>query len=281
MRRPLAGVLSAAAAIAVFAAPPGERWAPAYSSATVCNLGSGEPGRLAPNTLAVVFGSNLSRGTASRADLSTNPVVLPTALPGTGVTVKVNGLLAAVEYASPEAVVFVIPPELTPGPATVVLTTNSVNGPAVRLQLQEAAPSLLPLDSGWALVRDAESLAWSLPEEPVHPGATVTLYGTGWGPTLRPPINLQTAARPSELRARGAVRVYLDGMEVPADQMLYAGLSVGSAGLYELRFRLPLWTPPNPEVRLAIGTELSQPGLRIPVAPPEMQPGQQRLRSTH
>ncbi len=278
MRRHLLGALSAAAAAAVLAAPPEERRAPQYSSAKVFNLGSGLPA-LAPNTLAVIFGENLSRGVASRADISTSPAVLPTSLPGTGVTVKVNGLLAAIEYASPDAVVFIVPPELLPGTATVVVTTNSVNGPAVRVTLKQAAPALLPFESSWALARDAESLEWSLPQRPLHPGATAVLYGTGWGPTQRPSINLQTTSRPTELRARSAVTVYLDGMAVPPDHVIYAGLTVGAAAVYELRFRLPAWTPPDPEIRIAIGEELTQPGLRLPVSPAVVQPGDQRMRS--
>lgn len=271
--------LFAAAACAVLAAPPGERWVPAYSKATILNLASGLP-ELAPNTVAVVFGDNLSPIAASRAEAAANAVILPTTLPGTGLSVKVNGILAAVEYASPEAVVFIVPPELVAGSATIVVTRNGLNGPAVRLQLQESAPGLLPLDSGWALARDAATQEWSLPEKPAAPGSEIVVYGTGWGRTLRRLINLQPASQPSELKARDSLRVFLDGIEVPGECVLYAGVTPGAAGIYELRLRLPDWTPEDPEIRISIGEKLSQEGLRLRVAPSAMQPPDLRVRST-
>lgn len=207
--------------------------------------------------------------------------MLPTVLPGTGVTVRVNGILAAVEYASPDAVVFVVPPELLPGSATVVLTRNGILGPAARVRLKEAVPVLLPMEEGWALARHAGSMEWCDEGRPLHPGEEVILYGTGWGPTMRRPINLQPPSRPNELKARDSLRIYLDGIELPGSDILYAGLSVGAAGVYEARIRLPEWTPRDPEIRLAIGEAVSQPELRLRVAPAQAQPAEERLRTTH
>lgn len=272
------GALLAAAACAVLAAPPGERWAPAYSQTSILNLASGLP-ELAPNTVAVIFGENLSPAVSSRVEAAPNAAVLPTMLPGTGVSVKVNGILAAVEYASPDAVVFIVPPELVAGAATIVLTRNGLSGPAVRVQLQEEAPGLLPLDSHWVLARDAETQEWRLPETPAVPGSEIVLYGTGWGRTLRRSINLQPASQPSELKARNSLRVFLDGMEVPGDLVVYAGVSPGTAGIYELRLRLPDWTPEDPEIRISIEGRLSQEGLRLRVDPSRLQPPDMRVRS--
>lgn len=271
--------LFAAAACAVFAAPPGERWAPAYTQSSILNIASGLR-ELAPNTVAVIFGDALSPVVSSRAEAVPNAALLPTSLPGTGVSVKVNGILAAIEYAAPDAVVFIVPPELVAGPASIVLTRNGLNGPIVRVTLQESAPGLLPLDSKWVMARDADTLEWQLPERPAAPGSEVILYGTGWGQTLRRSINLQPAARPSELKARDSLRVLLDGLDVPQDHISYAGVSPGTAGLYELRFRLPDWTPEDPEIRIAIGGRFSQAGLRLRATPTILQPPETRVRST-
>lgn len=276
-----AGAPLVLAACAVMAAPPDERWAIFYGNDSIYVLGGGEAGQLAPNTLAVVFGENLGTGVVSRADVAPDPVVLPVLLPGAGVTVRVNGILAALEYASPDAVVFIVPPELLPGPATVVLTRNGLLGPTARVRLKEAVPVLLPLETGWALARHAGSQEWCVAERPLRPGDEVILYGTGWGPTLRRPINLQPAARPNELKDKGLMRIYLDGIELPADRVLYAGLTVGASGIYEVRFRLPEWTSVDPEVRIAIGEALTQPDIRLRVAPSLSQPAEERLRSIH
>lgn len=271
--------LFAAAASAVLAAPPGERWAPAYSQASILNLASGLP-ELAPNTLAVIYGQNLSPIAASRIEAAPNAAILPTTLPGTGVTVKVNGILAAIEYASPEAVVFIVPPEFVAGTFSIVLTRNGVNGPTVRVPLQDHAPGLLPLESEWALARDAQTLDWRHPDSPAAPGDEIVLYGTGWGQTLRREVNLQPASQRTELRARDSVSVYLDGVEAPRDHILYAGVSPGTAAIYELRFRLPAWTPPDPEIRISINGRFSQEGLRLRVDPSRAQPPEARARST-
>jgi len=276
-RRRLCAML-AAAACAILAAPPDERWAPAYGPTSIVNLASGLP-ELAPNTLAVIYGDNLSSTVASRMDAAPNAAVLPTVLAGSGVTVKVNGLLAAIEYVSPAAVVFIVPPELMPGPASIVLTRNGLNGPSVRVQLQEAAPALMPLESSWALARDAVSVEWRTPELPAAPGDEVILYGTGWGEVIRRLINLQPAVTRSELRARSSLRVYLEGMEAPQSSISYAGVCPGTAGIYEIRFRLPDWVPDDPEIRLSIGGRLTQPGLRLRVARAGLQPPAGWLRS--
>ncbi|MGC8760931.1 MAG: hypothetical protein ACP5UT_15445 [Bryobacteraceae bacterium] len=280
MRRLVFRALPALAACVGFAADPRASWAPVYSQATVLNLGSGKAGELAPNCLAVIYGENLSSATVSRLEAAPASKLMPTSLPGAGVSVKVNGLLAGLEYASPNAVVFVIPPELVPGPARIVLTRNSLNGPTVQVQLREAAPSLLPLDAGWAMARRADTLEWLAEGQTARPGEEVILYGTGWGALLRQPLNLLIPDSLNELRARSAVRVVLEGMEAEPDRILYAGAAPGAPGIYQIRFVLPEWSGPDPEIRVAIGDRLTQPGLRLRVAAAPPQPPGERLRFT-
>lgn len=281
MRRLALRALPALAACAVFAAEPRASRAPVYSQATIFPVGSGQPGELAPYSLAVIYGENLSSATVSRLEAAPSALLMPTLLPGAGVTVKVNGLLAGLEYASPEAVVFLVPPELVAGTAKIVLTRNSLNGPAVYVRLREAAPSLFPLEDGWALARRGDGAAWLLPDQPARPGDEVVLYGTGWGPLQRLPVNLLVPGHPNELRFRSSLQVLLDGREVEPDRILYAGVATGAPGIYELRFRLPEWCPPDPEIRLSISGSLTQPGLRIPAAAGGPQPPGQPARFTH
>lgn len=266
MRRLALRALAALAAWTVFASEPRASRAPVYSLETILNLGSGEAGELAPNCLAVIYGENLSSATVSRLDAAPTAMRMPTQLPGAGVSVKVNGILAGLEYASPEAVVFVVPPELSAGPARIVLTRNALNGPAIQVQLREAAPSLLPLADGWVLARAAVSGEWILPERGVRPGEEVILYGTGWGPLERMPPSLQIPIGPNPLKFRSGVRVILEGMEAPGHLVQYAGLAPGAPGVYQLRFRLPEWCPPDPEIRVSISGSLTQPNLRLPVS---------------
>lgn len=272
MRRFASVGLPALAAWVVFAAEPRAGIAPVYSQATIVPAGSEEAGPLAPNSLVILYGENLSSATISRAGASAAGALMPTGLPGAGVTVKVNGLLAGLEYASPEAIVFVVPPELVPGTARIVVTRNSLNGPTVQVQLVDAAPTLLPLASGWALARRAGSGEWCLPDQGARPGEEILLYGTGWGAVRTPLPNLLIPDRPNELKARSSVRVLLEGIELEPERILYAGLVPGAPGLYQLRLRLPEWSPRDPEIRISVAGRLTRPGLRVAVSPASQLP---------
>ncbi|MGC4048654.1 MAG: hypothetical protein QM757_03890 [Paludibaculum sp.] len=84
----------------------------------------------------------------------------PYQLSGTGVVVKVGGLLAPVEYISPEVVTFLVPSELRAGPVNVVLTYNFLSGPTIRVQLLPAAPAWFLMETGFVLARHSDSMEW-------------------------------------------------------------------------------------------------------------------------
>lgn len=253
----------ACVATVLFASDPGIRQAPSYSAATIVNLASGRAGELAPNTLAAVFGQELATATRARQASDLQGGLLPYVLPGTGVTVKVNGLLAGVEYVAPEVVVFVVPADLLPGPATVVLTRNALNGPQAKVQLQAAAPALLPAEEGRAMARHGAAAAWAVEEDPARPGEEVVLYATGLGPTSPPQSNRKVASERDALEPAGPFGVVVGGRELEARHLTYAGVSPGFAGLYEVRFVLPGGVGKDPEVRIRVGERWSQEGLRV------------------
>ncbi len=260
-----AGVRAALACVAtvLFASEPGLRQAPSYSASSIVNLASGRERELTPNTLAAIFGHELATVTRARRETDLRGGMLPYVLPGTGVTVKVNGLLAGMEYVSPEVVVFVVPADLLPGPATVVLTRNALNGPLARVTLDAVAPALLPYQEGRALARHGQDGNWVTEEEPAQPGEEVVLYATGLGPTNPPQANRKVASERDELEAAGQLGVQLGGRELEARQLVYAGVTPGAAGIYEVRFVLPRGLGRDPEVRIRLGERPSQEGLRL------------------
>lgn len=270
-----AGVPAALAllASAVLASEPGQRQAPFYSAQSVVNLATGRAGDLTPNTLAVIYGTDLSSSTRARGEVDPAGHSIPYVLPGTGVTVKVNGLLAGIEFASPEAVVFIVPPDLLPGPARIVLTRNSLNGPVVQTVLQAVAPALLPLEEGWLLARHAATLEWVSADKPAARGEDIIFYCTGLGPTVLPLVNRSPAAEPSEIKGKDGLHVFLDGAEVDRESILYAGITVGAAGIYEIRARLPAWIGSAAAVRISLGGRWSQDGLKLHVEEGPAQPG--------
>ncbi len=76
---------------------------------------------------------------------------------------------------------------------------------------------------------------------PAAPGETVTLYGTGFGPT-DPAIQAGRISRgPTGLAYR--VSFTVGGVAVAAQDVLYAGASPGFAGVYQFALRLPANLP--------------------------------------
>jgi uncharacterized protein (TIGR03437 family) len=59
--------------------------------------------------------------------------------------------------------------------------------------------------------------------------------------------------------------VYLGGAAVDPAAILYAGLTPGSAGLYQIDLVLPGGLATDPEIRLAIGDQSSPAGLKLAV----------------
>jgi uncharacterized protein (TIGR03437 family) len=260
----------------VSASEAGARLAPGYSAASIVCLATGSSADLAPNSLAAIYGENLASVTRARLDGDIAAGILPYVLSGTGVTVKVNGLLAAVEYVSPQVVVFIVPPELIAGPVTLVLTRNALSGPAVRTELKAIAPALLPFETGRPLARHAASMEWVTRDSPVRAGEEVIFYATGLGPTVPPQVNRRLANEASPL-ATSNWAVLLDAAPMDAALISYAGVTEGQAGIYELRLRLPESVHPDAELRLSVDGALSQAGMRLWVEQPK--PAEPALRS--
>jgi uncharacterized protein (TIGR03437 family) len=101
-------------------------------------------GSIAPDSLATIFGSNLSVATAS-ATLDTNGQ-LPTVLAQT--RVEINGVAAPLFFVSPGQINLVVPAGLTQGTATVLIrstvSASTQNGTAL---LRPTAPGLFSSDA--------------------------------------------------------------------------------------------------------------------------------------
>ena len=97
---------------------------------------------VSPNSLAVVFGTNLSATSLSgQLDASGQ---YPTTLGGT--TVLVNGDLARLLYVSPTQIDLLIPSDIKPGTATVVATPSNMPSVSGTAMVTLAAPGLFSSD---------------------------------------------------------------------------------------------------------------------------------------
>jgi uncharacterized protein (TIGR03437 family) len=236
---------------------------PCYSEAGLVNAASFVSGALAPNTLATLFGSRLAWGTRAITWDDVEAGTLPTVLPGTGVRVLVNNRPAQIYYVSPTQVNFLVPTNLIAGEVTVQLVRDATAGPPVRLRLHDAAPALFLLDPE-TVIATRPDFSLITPENPVQPGEEVILWATGLGPTVPPQIYGRIPLAASWIARAGEFRVFLNGDPLPAEQISYVGVAPGFAGLYQVNLKLPAELPRNPEIRIAVGAEISPPGFRLP-----------------
>ena len=256
-------LLAAVAALSCFAADTDcKPNAPCYSAGTVVSAASGEPGALAPNTLASIYGARLSFTERALQFSDIQAGQLPVLLPYTGVQVLLGGRYAPLYYVSPTQVNFLIPSDVKPGEVPLQLIREGTAGPAVRVTLRQAAPALFQLD-GTTVV--ASHLDYSLVAEqtPARPEEWVILWATGLGEVTPRADPLFIPRQAASLEQMRSFCVLLDHVPVAADRIGYAGLAPGWGGLYQVNLRVPGGLGPNPEIRLAAGEEASRPGVRI------------------
>ncbi len=248
--------------------------APSYTAASIVNAATQTPGPLAPNTIATVYGTNLSWDTyaITPADLSGG------SLPQTvhGVTVFVGGLTTSIYYVSPTQINFLIPYELIPGPVTIYVARDGVGGPKVTVQLDQASPGFFEWSGNMAIAEHGDpSVCASDPaaqlagclvsgEFPASPGETIVLYAAGLGHTSPNTQSGLLARQPAQIASLANLEIVLDGNAVPPQNILYAGLTPGFAGLYQINLRLPDSFAPNPVIQIVIGSDSSPATVQLP-----------------
>ena len=259
----LAGLLFGFAERADTRAP---REAPSYSGASIVNAADNQPGWLAPNTIATLYGSELAYTTKAITSADIHDGLLPTVLPGTGVRILIGGLPAVIYFVSPGQINFLIPSLLLPGPSDLQLAIDGRSGPDLPIQIAPAAPALFQLDQGTVVATRADGSVIS-PNAPATPGDYVILYATGLGQTVPPVIYGQVPTGAANLKQMADLRIMLDGVAVDPSRIAYAGIAPGFAGLYQINLKLPDTTGANPEIRVGLADQLSRAGIRLPVRP--------------
>ena len=241
--------------------------APAYSAAGVVNASDYASGPFAPNSAISIFGSSLAwyaRGITSD-DIQAGR--LPTSL--NGVEVCVMNSPVPLFYVSPTQINFLMPIDRTENTVKVQVVRQGWTGPQVLLTLLEAAPALFAssADPGYALAQKWPAYSLIAPDSPASPGDLVILYATGLGNTLNDPSPPDEITQyPGKILHFNTLQVYLDGRMVDPAKVLWAGLSPGNAGLYQVNLYLPEDTGPDPEIRLSLQGRASAAGLKLAVA---------------
>lgn len=207
----------------------------------------GDP--VAPGGIVAVFGEQL-------ADNVAQAQMLPLGNSLGGASVTVNGKATPIYYASPAQLNFVIPYGTASGPATVQVTRDSQPGNTVSINVQAAVPRLLPLgagDYGIALLNNSATFAIpttpGIDSRPAQAGAdTVVFYALGFGQT-------SPAASDGEASPAGQIASakFVIGETIFAGTgvtvtPVYAGLTPGSVGLYQVNVPIPANSPKGSEI---------------------------------
>jgi uncharacterized protein (TIGR03437 family) len=230
------------------------------------NAAASAVGLLAPNTIASIYGKNLSWTTSAVAASDISGGLLPTTLPGTGVRVIVGNIPAHLFYVSPTLINFLVPSILRPGPVKLYVEVDSHAGPEVLLSLDNSGPGLfLQPDLTPSAVRLDGSLI--TPDRPIRPREVAVLFATGLG-TTAPPADYGRAAKAAAwITTLADSDITLDGARVERANIKYIGLAPYFAGLYQINLLIPDWVAANPEIRIRVGQKTSPEGIHLPAAP--------------
>jgi uncharacterized protein (TIGR03437 family) len=199
---------------------------PAFTASSVLNAASYAPG-LTPGGIAVVFGANLAGAEP--------PAVI------------LNGRPASVLYSNPRQINLLVPETIGNGPVTLEIRAPGGSSGPVQVPLLPVHPGIFyDAASGYGAVVLAGTLT-PTQQQPVRPGDVVEIYGTGWGPTERQANGLRTMVRRPLVTIGGR----------PAD-VVFAGLSPGSEGLYQVNASVPSDLPAGThDVVISVGETAS------------------------
>jgi uncharacterized protein (TIGR03437 family) len=201
---------------------------PQPSLSTVVNAASFQPGPVAPGSLISIFGLNL----AQSATLS-SPAGFSTTLGG--VTLLINGVPAPLQFVGPNQINAQVPFEVSAGSATAELRLPAMPPAAIQFPIAPAAPGIFATGPNQAAIQNADG-ALNAPDHPAPAGSIIAVYLTGQGAVV-PPV-ATAAPAPGNPLARTAYPVTATVGGQPAD-VVFAGLSPGSVGLFQVNLRLP------------------------------------------
>ena len=225
------------------------------TSSGVVNAASYQAG-VAPGAWITIFGQNFANATRAVAtsDLVNN--TLPTTLGG--ISVKINGKDAFIQYVSPTQINVQAPADENSGNVQVTVTNAGGTSDAVTAVLQPVFPAFFTNGNYVAAVRSDGTILTSTTA--AKPGDLVSLYGNGFGPTN--PVVAPGRVGDSQAPITNAVTIAVGGVETPAT---FAGLS--NAGLYQFNVTIPTLPAGDHEVIAQIAGQRTKSGVLLRIQP--------------
>ena len=210
---------------------------------------------IAPNGLITIYGSNLASPGTARSVASSDYAngKLPTKL--AGICVQVGALLAPVFQVYPTQLTVQVPGVAIGSDVSITVLRNCGDASEAKsapqtVSVKAAAPEFFyfklsadgknPIAAQNAVTGDrigAVDLIPGVPFVPAKPNDYLTLYGTGFGLTTP---SFEAGQVPDGVASTvGKAHVTFGGQTLPDAAVLYAGVTPGSPGLYQLNMQVP------------------------------------------
>jgi uncharacterized protein (TIGR03437 family) len=256
---------------------------PRIASGGVTGAGLSVPAvrTVSANAIVTIWGENFAPAGSAPQAAAPSGGELPTRV--AGVCVKFNDLSAPIYLVGPNQA-NVIVPQVSPGSeVSVQVVRNCGEADEIRSNVEKvtaraATPEFLfvvarpdgrsPI-AGFNVSREygylgAPGLIPGASFVPARPGDWLELYGVGWGATE--PAVLPGVAPGRIAPTAAKVKVSVGGIEVPEQDIYYAGASPTTPGLYQLNVRLPAGLPDGDlAVALQVAGESTPAGAHITV----------------
>ena len=246
--------------------------APLATASTTVNGASFANGGAAPGALVSSFGTGFPGATNLNLPVTAFP--LPTTL--SGVSVRVNGVLAPLLYvgvgpqfgaAGAFQINYQLPFETTAGIAFVEVLNNGTAISSEFLTVQAAMPGIFSATQdgkGQGIVLNQDNVR-NAANRPEARGRVLQIYATGTGAQLlnsitRLPISLASGA-PAPIPATANDPLYLTAFTPTvtiggvAAAVEFSGLTPGFVGLWQINVRIPANAPTGNEVPLVISVD--------------------------
>jgi uncharacterized protein (TIGR03437 family) len=228
------------------------------ATVSIAAVTGGAPGvnEISGGSWVTIYGSNLASTSRQWSTADFSGTRLPASLDG--VSVRIDGLPAAVYYVSAGQLNVQAPDDGASGPVEVRVT-NSLGTATATVALRTYAPSWFLLDASHIAAVHADGTIVG-PARPARPGEIVSLFGTGFGPTTPTTgsgvllSSAATLANPAQLQLR------IGGQSAAVQ---FAGL-VGP-GLYQVNVTIPAVADGDQPVTAAIGGAATPAGRAIAV----------------
>jgi uncharacterized protein (TIGR03437 family) len=186
--------------------------------------------RVAPGSLASIFGKNLA---GSKAQASHLP--LPTSLGGT--SVEIQGASVPLLYVDSTQINFQVPSGLSAGQASLIVHAPAGDSSSFTFQVVSSAPAIFQYGANRAIAQNGDSAhTLNSSSAPAAAGSVITVYLTGQGPVDNAVADGAAAPDSPLSKATASYKATIGVKNAPVQ---FLGLTPGFAGLAQANIQVP------------------------------------------